>query len=215
MSQLVSYALGTFVALFPITNPVGAVPIFYSLTANVSESQRLQQAKKVALNASAIMAFFFVTGQAILDFWGISLGVLQIAGGLLIARTAWTFAETHRHQTTDRFSEAASQKDIALIPMAIPLISGPGAIGLVIGLAAEDPQWSNYLGGLLGIALLGITLYLCLTWGELVVKVFGKRGIRVLTQVLSFFILAISIQLLADGILTLLQESGLLINQSI
>ena len=210
ISQLVSYALGTFVALFPITNPVGAVPIFYSLTANVSKDQRLRQAKKVALNASAIMAFFFVTGQAILDFWGISLGVLQIAGGLLIARTAWTFAETHQHQTVHNSSGVAPQKDIALIPMAVPLISGPGAIGLVIGLAAEDPQWSNYLGGLLGIALLGITLYLCLTWGELLIRVFGKRGIRVLTQVLGFFILAISIQLLADGTLVLLQESGLI-----
>jgi multiple antibiotic resistance protein len=93
--------------------------------------------------------------------------------------------------------------------MAVPLISGPGAIGLVIGLAAENPQWSNYLGGLLGIAMLGITLYLCLAWGELLVKVFGKSGIRVLSQILGFFILAISIQLLAEGIFALLQEFGL------
>ena len=209
MSQLVSYALGTFVALFPITNPIGVVPIFYSLTANATRGQRLRQAKKVALNASTIMAFFFLTGQAILDFWGISLGVLQIAGGLLIARTAWTFAESYQPQTNHNSSESTQLKDIALIPMAIPLISGPGAIGLVIGLAAEEPQWSNYLGGLLGIALLGITLYFCLAWGQLLVKVFGQAGIRVLTQVLGFFILAISIQLLADGILALLQESGL------
>ena len=208
MSQLVSYALGTFVALFPITNPVGAVPIFYSLTANASKNQRLRQAKKVALNASLIMAFFFLTGQAILDFWGISLGVLQIAGGLLIARTAWTFAETYQPQTDTNSSDAAQPQDIALIPMAIPLISGPGAIGLVIGLAARDPQWSNYLGCLLGIVMLGITLYLCLAWGEPLIKVFGQAGIRVLSQVLGFFILAISIQLLADGIFTLLKESG-------
>ncbi len=201
-----SYALGTFVALFPITNPVGVVPIFYSLTANTSQRQRLQQAKKVALNASTIMAFFFLTGQAILDFWGISLGVLQIAGGLLIARTAWTFAETDRPQSVPNSPDKAQPKDIALIPMAIPLISGPGAIGLVIGLAAQDPQWSNYLGGLLGIFMLGITLYICLVWGEILVKVFGKSGIRVMNQVLGFFILAVSIQLLADGIFTLLQE---------
>ncbi len=209
MYQLVSYALGTFIALFPITNPVGAVPIFYSLTANASKHQRLRQAKKVALNASWIIAFFFLTGQAILDFWGISLGVLQIAGGLLIARTAWTFAETHQYQTVTNTPEAVQQKDIALIPMAVPLISGPGAIGLVIGLAAEEPQWSNYIGGLLGITMLGITLYLCLVWGELLVKIFGKSGIRIMTQVLGFFILAISIQLLTDGIFAVLQESGL------
>ena len=208
MYQLVSYALGTFIALFPITNPVGAVPIFYSLTANASKHQRLRQAKKVALNASAIIAFFFITGQAILDFWGISLGVLQIAGGLLIARTAWTFSGASQNQNVTGNPEAVQQKDIALIPMAVPLISGPGAIGLVIGLAAKDPQWSNYLGGLLGIVMLGITLYLCLVWGELLVKVFGQSGIRVLSQVLGFFILAISIQLLADGIFALIQESG-------
>ena len=98
---------------------------------------------------------------------------------------------------------------VALIPMPVPLISGPGAIGLVIGLAAGNPQWSNYLGGLLGIAMLGITLYLCLLWGELLVTIFGRSGIRVLSQVLGFFILAISIQLLADGVFALLQESGL------
>ena len=208
MSQLVSYAFGTFVALFPITNPVGAVPIFYSLTANASKGQRLRQARQVALNASAIMAFFFITGQAILDFWGISLGVLQIAGGLLIARTAWTFAETYQNQSETSNVNATPSKDIALIPMAIPLISGPGAIGIVIGLAAQAPQWSNYLGGLLGIVMLGITLYLCLAWGELLVKIFGKGGIRVLSQVIGFFILAISIQILANGIFTLLQELG-------
>ena len=206
--QLVSYTLGTFIALFPITNPVGAVPIFYSLTANASKGQRLRQAKKVALNASLIIAFFFITGQAILDFWGISPGVLQIAGGLLIARTGWTLTEIHQEQTSTNSPEVAKQKDIALIPMAVPLISGPGAIGLVIGLAAEDPQWFNYLGGLLGITILGVTLYLCLAWGELVIKIFGKNGIRILTQILGFFILAISIQLLTDGIFTVLQQSG-------
>ncbi|NEO51608.1 MAG: MarC family protein [Moorea sp. SIO4A3] len=117
MSQLISYALGTFIALFPITNPVGAVPIFYSLTANASKHQRLREAKKVALNASSIIAFFFVTGQAILDFWGISLGVLQIAGGLLIARTAWTFGETNQYQTVTNSPEPNQAKDIALIPL--------------------------------------------------------------------------------------------------
>ena len=209
MYQLVSYALGTFIALFPITNPVGAVPIFYSLTANASKHQRLRQAKKVALHASLIIAFFFITGQAILDFWGISLGVLQIAGGLLIARTAWTLGETPRYQNGSDSVEPAQQKDIALIPMAIPLISGPGAIGLAIGLGVQTPQWSNYVGGLIGIIILGITLYLCLAWGELLVKVFGKSGIRIISQVLGFFILAISIQLLTDGIFTVLQELGL------
>ena len=209
MYQLVSSTLATFIALFPITNPVLAMPIFYSLTANASKNQRLRQAKKVALNATSLLAFFFVTGQAILDFWGISLGGLQIAGGLLIARTAWTFIANQQDQSVRNTPEAAQQQDIALVPMAIPVISGPGAIGLVIALAAEHPQWSNYLGGLLGIALLGITLYLCLAWGELLVKVFGSSGIRLLSQVLGFFILALSIQLLADGILTLLQESAL------
>lgn len=86
--NLISYTVGTLAALFPIANPVGAVPIFYSLTATDTPNYRLRQAQKTALNVILVLATFFLAGQLILNFFGISLGVLRIAGGLIVAHTA-------------------------------------------------------------------------------------------------------------------------------
>ena len=84
VNQLVSSAGATFLALFPFTNPVGVVPIFYSLTASENPRSRGRQARRVALNAIGVLVIFFLTGRLILDFFGISLGVLQVAGGLVL-----------------------------------------------------------------------------------------------------------------------------------
>ena len=89
VSQLMASATVTFLALFPITHPIGAIPIFYSLTAHESPRDRRRQARQVAINATMILAIFFLTGRVVLEFFGLSLGVLQIAGGLLVAQTAW------------------------------------------------------------------------------------------------------------------------------
>jgi multiple antibiotic resistance protein len=201
VNQLVSSAGATFLALFPFTNPVGVVPIFYSLTASENPRSRGRQARRVALNAIGVLVIFFLAGRLILDFFGISLGVLQVAGGLLVARTAWDMGNNSPPSV-----ESPVGRDISLIPMAIPIVSGPGAIGMAIALAAQNPHWSSYLGSLLGMGLLGVMLYLCLSLGEPLIRILGKSGLRAFNQVLSFFILALAIQLVADGTASLLKE---------
>jgi multiple antibiotic resistance protein len=201
VNQLVSSAGATFLALFPFTNPIGIVPIFYSLTASENPRNRIRQARRVVLNAIGVLVVFFLAGHLILDFFGISLGVLKVAGGLLVARTAWDMGNNSQLSI-----ESSVGKDISFIPMAIPIVSGPGAIGMVIALAAQNSHGSNYLGSLLGIGLLGVTLYLCLSLGEPLIRVLGKSGLRAFNQVLSFFILALAIQLITDGTAALLTE---------
>ncbi len=203
MEQIFSYAMLTFLGLFPITNPIGVVPTFYRLTARNSPWHRGRQARQVAINVVTILTLFLVGGQLILNFFGLSLGALQVAGGLLIANTAWQMISTQSPSSS--FPEAEeSGTDIALIPMAIPMISGPGAIGMVMGLIAKDPQPVNYVGSLLGIAGIGLIVYFSLMLGEPLVKTLGRQGINAFTRVLGFFILAISIQLIADGAKALL-----------
>ncbi len=202
--QLLSYALATFLTLLPITNPVGAVPIFYSLTPNNSPKKRSRQARQVAINVVVVLTIFFVAGRLILDFFGISLGVLQIAGGLIAAHTAWEMVTFRQRLTTSETEEATFGEDISFIPMAIPIVSGPGAIGIVIGLAAKNPQLTNYFGSFMGIGLLGIILYFSLVLGEPIIRTLGKKGVGAFNRVLGFFILAIAIQLIADGINTIL-----------
>lgn len=209
VSQLITSATVTFLALFPITQPLAAIPIFSSLTAHESPRVRRLQAKWVAINATAILAFFFLTGRVILEFFGISLGVLQMAGGLLVAQTAWRMLV----QPPNNISETqarSSPPNISFFPMAVPLISGPGAIGLVIALATSNQHWQTYLGSLLGIGGLGIILYLGLSFGSSLVKLIGHSGTDALSRILGFFLLAIGIQLLSDGFFSLIESSGLI-----
>lgn len=205
---LVSAILATFVALFPIANPIGAVPIFYSLTEGDSPRYRRQQAFWTAINVVWVLVVFFLAGKFILSFFGISLGVLQIAGGLLVAHTAWEMVAARQRLTVHESQEAMDKEDISFTPMALPLISGPGAIGVVIGIAEQNQQIYGYLGSVVGIVLMGILLYLLLSLGEPLIQKLGKNGIGALNRVLGFFILAIAVQLIANGTFELIKTNA-------
>jgi multiple antibiotic resistance protein len=205
---LLNYAIGTLVALFPIANPVGAVPVFYSLTGTDSRAERRQQAQRTALNVVLILTLFLIAGRAVLEFFGISLNVLRIAGGLLVAHAAWEMVTSH-HRLTDSEHQAGMEKeDVSFTPMAIPLIAGPGSIGVVIGLATRMTRWTDYLGCLIGIALFGGLLYVCLALGESLLSLLGRNGFGALNRVFGFFILAIAVQLMANGVISLFQTAA-------
>jgi multiple antibiotic resistance protein len=205
---ILTYTIGTLAALFPIANPIGAVPIFYSLTAADTRSERRKKAQRTAINVVLILAVFLLGGRTILEFFGISLNVLRIAGGLLVANAAWEMV-TSRQRLTDSEQQAGIEKeDISFTPMAIPLIAGPGSIGVTIGLATRLTHWSDYLGCLMGIGLFGGLLYICLVLGESLLSILGRNGLGALNRVLGFFILAIAVQLIADGVISLFQTAA-------
>ena len=207
-SAILTYTIGTLVALFPIANPIGAVPVFYSLTETDSPIERRKQAQRTAINVILILAVSLICGRTVLEFFGISLNVLRIAGGLLVAHAAWEMV-TSRHRLTDSEHQAGMEKeDVSFTPMAIPLIAGPGSIGVVIGLATRMTQWSDYLSSLIGIALFGGLLYLCLSLGESLLSILGHNGFAALNRVFGFFILAIAVQLIADGVISLFQTAA-------
>lgn len=205
--HLFSYAFGMFVALFPIANPIGAVPIFYSMTAEDTELYRLKQVRQTSINVCLVLVTFLLAGKLILSFFGISLGILQIAGGLIVAHTAWEMVTARKRLTEAEHQEAIDKEDISFTPMAIPLISGPGAIGVVISLSERANQWLEYAGCLLGIAVFSLSLYLCLALGEPLIRVMGRNGIGAMNRVLGFFILGIAVQLIADGTVAFIKQS--------
>ncbi len=135
------------------------------------------------------------------------MGVLRISGGLIVAHTAWEMVTAHPRLTAQKHHEAIDKEDISFTPMAIPMISGPGSIGVVIGLATQAHGWIEQLGCVVGIVLLGLILYLLLVLGEPLIEKFGVTGIGALNRILGFFILAIAVQLIADGVLELLKVS--------
>jgi multiple antibiotic resistance protein len=113
-----------------------------------------------------------------------------------------------RRLTNIEQQDAADKEDISFTPMAVPIIGGPGAIGIVIGLSTQATDWSDYVGCCLGIGLLGVIVYLSLRLGEPLIKKLGATGLGALNRILGFFILAIAIQLIANGILDLLKNAA-------
>jgi multiple antibiotic resistance protein len=202
LESMLGFALATFAALIPVSDPLGAVPLFYSLTNTGTSVYREHQARWTTFHVIWVLALFLVAGKLILGFFGISLAVLRIAGGLLIAQTGWEmFRKSHSEEPQ------GSGGDIAFAPMAVPLVSGPGAIGVVIGLSAKTGSWLDYVGCLLGIVLLGASLYLCLRLGEPLLKALGKAGSGALNQILGFLIIALALQFIVDGTMQLIHES--------
>jgi multiple antibiotic resistance protein len=208
IQSLFNYAAGTFLALVPIANPVGAVPVFYTLTRGDSDGYRRRQAWMTAVNVVWVLVLFLFAGRTILSFFGISLGVLRIAGGLLVSQTAWEMVTAKSRLTPPEKAEATDKEDVSFTPMAVPMVSGPGAIGVVIGLSAKTTVWYDYIGCVLGLGLLGALVYLCLLLGEPLVKALGETGVGALNRVLGFLILAIAVQFIADGLLQILREQA-------
>src|SRR5437879_5266970 len=199
LKTLPSAAGATFLALFPIVNPFGGVPLFFALTSDFPESERNRTAVKTAMYVVGILVVFMFFGRFVLNFFGISLPVLKIAGGLIVANTAWGMVTGSSRMTTAESSEALTKEDISLTPMAMPMLSGPGSIGVVMGLAATADHFLSYLGMVIGIVALGLTVYLLLVLGGPFVKRLGPGAVGAINRIFGFLILAIAVQLVWNG----------------
>jgi multiple antibiotic resistance protein len=200
LRDLPSAAVATFLALFPIVNPFGAVPIFFSLTADLPHAERTRTAVKTAAYVITILIVFLFFGRFVLILFGISLPVLKIAGGLIVANSAWGMVTGSSRMTPAERHEASTKEDISLTPMAMPMLSGPGSIGVVMGLAADATSPVSYLGMVIGIAALGLVAYLFLQLGGPLVKRLGPGAAGAINRIFGFLLLAIAVQLVCDGI---------------
>jgi multiple antibiotic resistance protein len=195
-----SAAVATFLALFPIVNPFGGIPIFFSLTSNFEPSERNQTALKTAVYVIAILVIFLFFGRFVLILFGISLPVLRIAGGLIVANSAWSMVTGNSRMTAAESNEATTKEDISLTPMAMPMLSGPGSIGVVMGLAADADSTLTYVGMVIGIVALGLVVYLFLRMGGPLVKRLGPGAAGAINRIFGFLLLAIAVQLVWDGV---------------
>ncbi len=200
LRTLPASAAATFLALFPIVDPFGGVPIFYGLTAEWPERDRRNTALKTAFYVFGILVVFLFFGRFVLYFFGISLPVLKIAGGLIVANTAWGMVTSTARITPAENAEASTKEDISLTPLAMPLLSGPGAIGVVMALAAHVDNFLAYVGMVIGIAGVALSVYLFLCLGGPLVRRLGAGAIGAINRIFGFLILAIAVQLVWNGV---------------
>lgn len=188
-------------ALLPITNPLGALAAFAGLTGSADPADVRRQAWRTALYVFAILGVFALVGSLVLQGFGISLPALQVAGGLVVAHSGFGMIVP-----TERFSQAekdhaATKSDVSFSPMALPLVAGPGAIGVVIALGARHPAVGDRLAVVVAVAVLALAIGVLLRWATPWVERLGPTGIGALTRIMGFLILAIGVELVAHGVL--------------
>jgi multiple antibiotic resistance protein len=193
-------AAATFLALFPIVDPFGGIPIFFSMTSSWSAHDRRNTALKTGVWVFVILVTFLFFGRFVLHFFGISLPVLKIAGGLIVANTAWGMVTSHARITPAETDEAQVKQDISLTPLAMPLMSGPGAIGVVMALAAHVDSAASYSGMIIGIAAVALSVLLFFWLGGPLVRRLGPSAVGAINKIFGFLILAIAVQLVWDGV---------------
>src|SRR5271163_1849461 len=199
LRTLPASAAATFLALFPIVDPFGGVPIFFSMTSRWTPQERTRTALKTGLWVFVILVTFLFFGRFVLQFFGISLPVIKIAGGLIVANTAWGMVTSTARITPAESHEAESKDDISLTPLAMPLMSGPGAIGVVMGLAAHVDSAAAYLGMIIGVAAIALSVTLFFWMGGPLVRRLGPSAVGAINKIFGFLILAIAVQLVWNG----------------
>ncbi|WP_026597419.1 MarC family protein [Methylobacterium sp. 77] len=199
-----------FSSLFSIVNPIGSALIFSQITARNSHSERVEIAKRIGFYSALIMLAALWAGAPILNFFGVSLGALRIAGGLVVAASAWTLLSAPEAREARKHAEATQEtpdsvSDIAFFPLTLPFTTGPGTIAVAIALGSNRPapgpdRIGFYLG--MSLAALALAIMVRFTYGsaDRVVTAIGPVGARVLGRLFAFLLLCIGTQITVNGI---------------
>lgn len=197
----------TFAALFSVINPLGSVPIFLGLTQDDTKESKNKTALWASVNVFIILVISFFIGKIILNFFGISIDVLRIAGGIVICSSGFgllsgTFSK--KRGVNKKVADDAQQRnDIALTPLAIPMMAGPGSMSLLIAMEQDYPQLLNKLIIVAAILTVAITVFLILRSANYISKLLGASGIVAISRIIGFLVLAIGIQYIINSLLIL------------
>jgi multiple antibiotic resistance protein len=209
-TDLTTYVIGigallfaNFTSLFSVVNPMAAAPVFLSLTEQESEKDRNAIAKRASLYMFGVLGTFLLVGSYILTFFGINLAGIRIAGGIVIMRAAFAMLNPEKggkKLSKEDEQEAREKEDITFSPLTMPLLSGPGSIAVVIGFASQAGNVVDYLVTGVAIVLVCLSSYGMLRLAPILAKVLGSTGLGVMTRMMGFISMAISVQFILSGI---------------
>lgn len=208
MNSFANTFLLCFATLFPIINPVGCAPLFLGLTRFRTEKERNALAGRVAINSFFLLLASLLVGSHVLEFFGISLPIVRIGGGLVVAAFGWQLLNSGASSDGDAAATASrSAKPLdTFYPYTMPLTVGPGSISAAIALGSQRPS-SAHLPQLLelgsaavtGIIAISVTVYLCYRFAEGTVSKLGPSGTNVVVRLSAFILLCIGLQIIWTG----------------
>jgi multiple antibiotic resistance protein len=202
-------------ALFPIVNPLGDAPIFLSLTEGFGGNARTMLSRKIAVNSFILLVASMLIGSHILGFFGISIPVVQVGGGLVLLSTGWVMLKHREEEPAAAEAPAAvspaelSQQ--AFYPLTLPLTVGPGSISVAITLGANRHvenirSWPVLVSILVGSAILALSVYFAYRYADNVARALGQTAMNVIVKLSSFILLCIGVQIAWNGVAALLKS---------
>jgi multiple antibiotic resistance protein len=199
-------------ALFPIVDPLGGAPIFLTLTRSYSSSERRALSWRIAVNSFFLLIGSYFIGSHILAFFGISLPVVQVGGGLVVISTAWTMLRQRDEEQRSEVRRSAERQDPfrqAFYPLTLPLTVGPGSISVAITLGANLAHYRGVnllaiVAAIIGSVIIAITIFLCYGFADRLARVLGETAMNVIMRLTSFLLLCIGVQILWNGASALL-----------
>jgi len=197
--------IATIASLLPIINPFSTAPMFLAMTQGDSDSYRNIQAKKGVLYMVIILLVSLVAGTFIMNFFGLSLPGMRIAGGILISRVAMGMLNPSQdsERSEEEKKEVSEKKDVSFTPLAMPSLSGPGAISVIIGMSSIASSVIDYLFIVIGVLIVAIVVFISLRSASRLVKYLGVTGLLAMTKIMGFIILCVGIQFIVNGVMAI------------
>lgn len=202
--------LYVFAALFSVINPLGTVPIFVGLTTEETNRERNQTALLTSVNVVVILIISFFAGTYLLDFFGISLNALRIAGGMIIVTSGFALLtgsfSKHKGMKNKRVKKDLDKREkFSLTPLAIPMLAGPGSISLLITFNQEYQEWSEMAFVILAVIAVGIATLLILRSSHYISKILGASGINAISRIVGFIVISIGVEYISSAVISTLK----------
>jgi multiple antibiotic resistance protein len=201
----------TISALFPIVDPLAGSPIFLAMTREYSAETRRALAWRVALNSLLLMLGSYFVGAHVLNFFGVSLPVVQIGGGLVVVSMGWgmLLEKDETYESTRKQVQCSDALRSAFYPLTLPLTVGPGSISVAVTLGANSTRRYGFhfpviIAALIAMSVVAISVLLCYGLADQLARVLGKAGMMVIVRLSSFLLVCIGVQIMWNGISALL-----------
>ena len=194
--------MAALVALFVITNPLGNLGVFVSITEGDSDQFKKKQAMKASIYSFILLFIFFVGGRYILEFFGITIDGIQIGGGLIIAKIGFSLMAGKKvHLRSEKeHQEAVEMDDVSFCPLAMPMVAGPGGLAVVLTAANKTHlELADYLAVTGAIAAVCIVIWICFRESGVVARFLGESGMTAITKIMGFILICIAIQMIITG----------------
>jgi multiple antibiotic resistance protein len=213
MNEIINIFLLVYAGLFPIVNPIGVAPIFLGLTRHCTQKERNSLALRVTRNSLLLLMGSLLAGSYVLEFFGITLPVVRVAGGLLVTATGWNLLQSEDDGEAPAEHTPVRPTD-AFYPLTMPITVGPGSIAVAITIGSQRPRVTDIphiiiLGSaaLAGLFAIAATIYVCFRFAESTVGALGEDGTSVVVRLSAFILMCIGIEILWNGYSTLVHAA--------